>query len=125
LSSGKVQISVEGFRAELASGSDPIRVELSGNAESDSKPHLDQFFEAVHQQAVSAKCRSIDVDLMALQFMSSSCFKSFVTWLALVQKLAPEARYHIDFTSNPKIRWQRASLSALSCFAINTVRIRA
>jgi hypothetical protein len=123
LSSGNIQVSVEGFRAQLASETDAMRVELIGNAESDTKPYLDQFFEAVHLRALSDKCRSIAVDLKSLQFMSSSCFKSFVTWLALVQGLAPEARYQIDFTYNPKIRWQRASLSALSCFALNTVRI--
>ena len=117
------EIDHDGLRARLAGEGSQLRVELSGQAEADNKPKLDRFFEAVHDRAATAGCSSIEVDLKTLQFMSSSCFKSFVTWIRLVQQLAPTARYQIDFAYNPNIRWQRASLSALSCFSAETVKM--
>ena len=50
-------------------------------------------------------------------------FKVFVTWLAQVQELPTEKQYRIHFMSNPNMHWQRRSLAALSCFAVDLVTI--
>ena len=55
--------------------------------------------------------------------MNSSCFKDFVVWLSEVRKRPAPQQYRLRFVSNPKIRWQRASLASLSCFAVDLVEI--
>ncbi len=55
--------------------------------------------------------------------MNSSCFKSFVTWIGEVQDLQPDKQYRIHFRSNPEMLWQRRSLHALRCFAVDLITI--
>ncbi len=55
--------------------------------------------------------------------MSSSCFRTFVTWLSDVQDLPPERQYRIRLRSNATMLWQRRSLHALRCFAHDLVNI--
>jgi len=43
--------------------------------------------------------------------------------LAQVQELPADKQYRIHFVSNPSMHWQRRSLAALSCFAVNLVTI--
>jgi hypothetical protein len=65
------------------------------------------------------------VDFRELEFMNSSCFKCFVTWLGIVQDLEPTRQYKIVFASNRELHWQRRSLNALRCFAMGVVTIEA
>jgi hypothetical protein len=55
--------------------------------------------------------------------MNSSCFKTFITWIVRVRNLAPDAQYKIRFLSDQEKHWQRRSLGALSCFAVDLIRI--
>jgi hypothetical protein len=55
--------------------------------------------------------------------MNSSCFKIFVAWLAQVRDLDAAKQYRIHLLSNPNLLWQRRSLAALSCFAVDLVAI--
>ena len=55
--------------------------------------------------------------------MSSSCFESFATWIGQVQEALPGERYPIAFHSNAQMHWQRRSLNALRCFALDLVTI--
>lgn len=63
------------------------------------------------------------VDLTRLEFMNSSCFKSFVAWIEQVQNLDPSEQYRIQFLSDPNMHWQRRSLKALSCFAADLITV--
>ncbi len=64
-----------------------------------------------------------DVRVTALEFMNSSCMKTFVTWIGLDQGLEADKQYKIRFRSNPEIHWQRRSLHALSRFAADLVTV--
>jgi hypothetical protein len=64
----------------------------------------------------------VQIDLRELEFMNSSCFKSFVSWISEVSELT-SGHYRIRFLSNPSILWQHRSLHALSCFAAELVTI--
>jgi hypothetical protein len=46
-----------------------------------------------------------------------------VTWLKALTSLPLEQRYRIDLISDPAVRWQRASLGALRCFAADVVQL--
>ncbi len=72
---------------------------------------------------VDERPRRVVVDFRALELMSSSCFESFVTWIGQVQEALPGERYPIEFRSNAQMHWQRRSLNALRCFALDLVTI--
>ncbi len=98
-------------------------VRLTGTADLRVTETVEKLLTTVHQQATSGHLGEVKVDLRGLEFMNSSCFKSFVTWISEVQELAESAQYRILFFSNPAILWQRRSLNALSCFAAHLVTI--
>jgi hypothetical protein len=66
--------------------------------------------------------REVLVDLRELEFMNSSCFKHFVTWICEVHD-APALAPRFRFRSDPRRLWQRRSLHALSGLAGGLVSI--
>jgi len=102
-----------------------LLVRLVGTADLRVTDTVEQLLTSVHQQATAGQVSEVRVDLRDLEFMNSSCFKSFVTWISQVQELPESGQYRIRFMSNPKILWQRRSLNALSCFAAHLVTIEA
>lgn len=94
-----------------------------GTADVECKPGLEVFVKHLHDQAKENAIEKVVVDFRELKFMNSSSFKVFVTWLAQVAELPDGAKYRIHFLSNPSLHWQRRSLAALSCFAVDLVTI--
>lgn len=111
------------FSAEAALNGGALGLKLVGNADLNVKAQLDRFMASVHDQAVALKVREVAVDLRRLEFMNSSCLKSFVWWISTVQDIA-EAPYRITFLSSPSMYWQRRSLNALACLATDLVSVQ-
>jgi anti-anti-sigma factor len=102
---------------------DIIEVQLAGTADTAVRAELDDYITKLHAEAVRLNVPAVVVDLRELEFMNSSCLKVFVAWLAILRELEPIAQYRIRIRSNPALLWQRRSLAALSCFAIDLVTI--
>ena len=102
-----------------------LLVSLAGTADLRVTDAVETLLAGVHQRATAGAVREVRVDLRSLEFMNSSCFKSFVTWISQVQDLPEPEQYRIRFLSSPAILWQRRSLNALSCFAAQLVTIEA
>jgi hypothetical protein len=99
-----------------------IKVTVWGYADMRCQAALQEFLVALDAEGTRVKAEEIVVDIRALDFMSSGCFKHFVTWLATAKQ---ESRpYRIAFLSNPALHWQKLSLRALSCFAPDIVTVR-
>jgi hypothetical protein len=98
---------------------------FEGNADMSAIEALDVYLGDVHVRALETKISSVVVDFKQLEFMNSSCFKCFVTWLGKVQDLPEAQRYRIVFASNRDLHWQRRSLNALRSFAMDVVSIEA
>lgn len=111
-----------GFAAEVRF-EQPVMLELRGNADLASSRTLNTLIEQLHTALVANSSREVVVDMVGLEFMNASSFNVFVAWLALVQELPPERRYHMKFRSSDRILWQRRSLRTLSCFATDLVEI--
>lgn len=109
--------------AESSYGDGVVRIALAGNADVDAKADLEATIKKLHEESLRLAPSKVVVDLRKLEFMNSSCFKVFVSWLAQVRDLPPEKQYRIHLVSNPALHWQRRSLAALSCFAIDLVAI--
>jgi hypothetical protein len=113
------------FSAEASPGSGrSFQIKLVGNADLNVKTQLDRFITAVHDQARKASAEEVVVDLRGLEFMNSSCLKSFVWWISTVQDLGPGPNYRITFLSSPSMYWQRRSLNALACLATDLVSVQ-
>ena len=97
---------------------------LAGTADLNVKTQLDRFIASVHEEALRVSAEEVMVDLRQLEFMNSSCLKTFVWWITVVQDLAPGTGYRITFLSNPSMYWQRRSLHALACLATNLVSVQ-
>lgn len=100
-----------------------LLVRMTGTADLRVTDTIEKLLSAVHEQAIGGHLGEVKVDLRNLEFMNSSCFKSFVTWISQVQELTEALQYRIYFFSNPAILWQRRSLNALSCFAAHLITI--
>ena len=100
-----------------------VQVRFAGTADVEAKADLEVFVKRLHTEVVRLGAAKVIVDLRELEFMNSSCFKIFVAWLAQVRDLDPDNQYRIHLRSNPNLLWQRRSLAALSCFAVDLVAI--
>jgi len=100
-----------------------LSTRFRGNADLRARQALDNALTALHAEARRIGARDVAVDLSRLEFMNSSCFKSFVSWINRVQEMDAGARYQIRLLSNPALHWQKRSLHALQCFATDLVQI--
>lgn len=112
------------LRARLIREDAALVAKLSGTADLRVTESVEAILNRVHQKAIELGIPEVRVDLRELEFMNSSCFKSFVSWISEVSDM-PSGQYRIRFLSNPSILWQRRSLHALSCFAAELITIEA
>ena len=113
------------FSAQATREGRGLVVQLTGEADLDARLALEAFVVELHRCALAVAAPEVIVDLRRLEFMNSSCFKSLVTWLGEIQDLPAERRYDVRFRSNPQMLWQRRSLHALRCLAIDLVTVEA
>jgi hypothetical protein len=120
----KLERSLPDFRVAMSSANGSITIELSGTADLQAKPAIDATLAELQKASRELHTRAVSVDFTKLEFMNSSCFKSFVTWINSTASLAEDARYQIEFLSNPTLHWQKRSLHALVQFAPELVTVR-
>jgi hypothetical protein len=122
--SSPIQVAEEKYSAALVSDARGSRVVFRGTISTvNPATVLNPFVDLVHEHVVKAGERRVWIDMRELEFCNSSGFKSFVHWIQRIGDLAEGQRYGLTFLSNPMRKWQKTSLLALSCYAINTVTI--
>jgi hypothetical protein len=60
----------------------------------------------LHSEALHRAAAEVELDVLELYFMNSSCLKALVSWIDSVENDG-KALYHIRFRTNPKLLWQR------------------
>lgn len=116
------QVAEEKYSASVVADPQGTRVLLRGTISTvNPATVLNPFVDAVHEQVVKGGLRQVLVDMRELEFCNSSGFKSFIHWIQRIQQLPDAQRYGLRFLSNPARKWQKTSLLALSCYAVNTV----
>jgi hypothetical protein len=113
----------ESFESSAALNGRTLTLHFKGSAELHISEVLGPLLTQAHQEALRLGANEVRVDFEQLHFMTSSCLKRFVTWLSELQE-SPQKPYAIRFVSNPRFRWQKASLAALRCFAPEVVTIQ-
>jgi hypothetical protein len=111
------------FETSAAMHDKTLTLHFKGSAELHVCDVLGPLLRQAHQEALRLGATEVQVDFEQLQFMTSSCLKRFVTWLNEV-KASAQRPYTIRFVSNPRFRWQKASLAVLRNFAPESVTIQ-
>jgi hypothetical protein len=117
------QIASAGFSAASSFDGGALHVRFGGNADLGAKNALEELLPRLHAEALRVAAAEVVIDFTGLEFMNSSCFRSFVGWVSDVQDLPPEKQYRIRLLSNSGMLWQRRSLHALKCFADDLIAI--
>jgi hypothetical protein len=112
------------LRTEAALSPGVLDVYLSGTADVNVLPELDAFLSDVHATASRARVTSVTVDISALQFINSSCLKSFITWMTTAQAMN-EGRYMITFLFQRQSPRQGRTFGALAALAGDGVQVKA
>lgn len=99
-----------------------IKVTVWGYGDMRCQSALQEFLVALDGEATRVRADEVLMDIRGLDFMSSGCFKHFVTWLATAKQAS--RLYRVVFHSNPTLPWQKLSLRALSSFAPDMVSVR-
>jgi hypothetical protein len=116
-------ISSPTFSAASSLNGNTIRMRFTGNADLGARDALELLLPRVHSEAQRLVASEVVVDFKDLEFMNSSCFRSFVSWVSDLQDLPPDKQYRIRMLSNASMLWQRRSLHALKCFANELVHV--
>lgn len=117
------EISSPTFSVASSLSGATIRVRFAGNADLSARDALELLLPRVHTEAQRLTAPEVIVDFKDLEFMNSSCFRSFVSWVSDVQDLPADKQYRIRMLSNASMLWQRRSLHALKTFASNLINV--
>jgi hypothetical protein len=97
------------------------RVRFSGAGDTEGVAVFERFLALLHEHAVASGIKRLAVDLEQLTFINSSCLKALVSW---IYKVDTSGRpYTIVLLRNPRMHWQKSSLSTLQRLAPQVVSI--
>jgi len=108
---------------DISPGPGFVRVTFCGEADMAAAEAVRSALADAHGRALSLRSGEVILDLSRLEFMNSTCLKTFLTWLGRLEGLTPHTRYRVRMISNPSTPWQRRSLHALVAFAPDLVTI--
>lgn len=111
------------LHARVHEGDGVITVKLVGTADAVARPGLNQLLGRLHNECNRGNVREVLVDLVELEFMNSSCFKSFITWIVALRRLPDDQRYRIRFRANAELEWQERSLHPIGYFGGDLISI--
>ncbi|HEX9620740.1 MAG TPA: hypothetical protein VF989_11435, partial [Polyangiaceae bacterium] len=98
-----------------------LNVKFAGTGDMDAIAALSAFLKEVSGAAHRVDAQEVRFDVADLEFMNSTCFKSFVTFID--EAKTSGAPYKIRFLTDPNLHWQRRSLEALRRLALGLVTI--
>jgi hypothetical protein len=117
------KIDANDLRASPSFSDGQLSLSFAGSADSRSQSAIEVMLGKVHSEVLRLGLPEVAIDFRDCDFVNSSCFKAFVVWLEQIQELEADQQYRLRFYSDDTKAWQRRSLQALSCFAIELVHI--
>ncbi len=123
MSAADLTIGIGTFTATPTVEGSAIRIVFKGEGDIAALAALEKLVKALHAEALSTKATEVSLDVRDVSFMNSSCFTKLIGWVTRVRELATESRYKIRIKSNQQVLWQRRSLHALQCFAVDLITI--
>jgi hypothetical protein len=118
-----IAVKCDDFHGDASQQGGVMTVRVVGTADYAAVDALEQLLDDVHDECLRSNVKQTTVDLRQLEFMNSSCFKCLVSWITILQELAPSSQYRLTFLSNPEMHWQKRSLHSLRCFAEDLISV--
>jgi hypothetical protein len=118
-----IDLKVDELVARAVVDAGVLRLTLEGTADAAAEAALNEMLGRLHGESQRNGVREVVVDLRTLEFMNSSCFKSFITWIVAVRRLPEDQHYRIRFLANAGLHWQKRSLHAISYFGGELVSV--
>jgi hypothetical protein len=118
-----VSVTGEDFKGTAHQEGQTFNLFLKGNADYAALDALEMLLTRSHSEAVRLGAKDVVVDLRQLEFMNSSCFKCFLSWITEIQELDPDSRYKVNLLSSSQLHWQKRSLHSLRCFAVELISV--
>jgi len=116
-------VTGDDFSATATHDGAAITAVMKGNADYAALDGVEKVLTRTHVEAKRLGVSEVIVDMRELEFMNSSCFKCFVSWITDIHELAEPTQYKVRFLSNPQLHWQKRSLHSLRCFAVELITI--
>jgi hypothetical protein len=86
-------VSAANFAADATSADGVLTLSMSGVADEHSRDVVGAVIARMHNEAVRTQVAQVVLDLRELEFMSSSCIKFLVSWVAMLQEADEGNRY--------------------------------
>jgi hypothetical protein len=115
-------VRAEGFALVPVTDTDTPTVKFSGNADSEAAESLDRFLQELHRNLLDDQSTEVEVDLVELYFMTSSCIRALASWVHAVK--VADTPYRIYLQTNPRQSWQQRSLEPIKRLAPAVVVLR-
>lgn len=113
----------EGLKLIPAYDQGEVTLTLTGSATVYHPESLRSYLQKLHLENKRLGVKRVVVDIRQLEFMNSAGFSTFIDWLVTLQEEPEAAQYKVCYRSNPDYPWQRRSLHALQCLAVDLVTI--
>lgn len=113
-------ISEERCRTAITLVEGELRVLFYGEAETPLREKIRHLLAQIDSEALRLRIQYVFVDFSSLGFITSTCFKAFVTW---IERVKDHKRYRVRFASRDGEAWHRRSLTALRAFAPDLVTL--
>ncbi len=118
-----IDVQAGDLHATAHEGDGVITLKLVGTADGLARSGLNQLLGRLHNECNRGNIREVLVDLVELEFMNSSCFKSFITWIVALRRLPDDQQYSIRFRHNAELEWQERSLHPIGYFGGDLIKI--
>jgi hypothetical protein len=117
------EIATDDLTSETELNKSEFIVRLMGSAETAAMGKLDAYLKILHEEATKSGVGAVVIDMRKLEFMNSSCFKTFVSWIGVIQDSPADRQYKVRFVASEQKHWQSRSLGALACFAVDLISV--
>jgi hypothetical protein len=97
-----------------------LTLSLRGTGDLEAIEPLGDYLEKASQETRRLGIERVVFDFRELEFMNSSCFKAFVSF---IERAKESKGLGIVFRTDPRHHWQRRSLEALRRLAMGLVTI--
>jgi anti-anti-sigma factor len=115
-----IDVKERDFSTKTQRDGSSITVHMRGNWDMKAVAPLDEFTRSVQAQAAQLKVERVIVHMAEVEFINSSCLKSFARWLGSLNKTG---QHHYVVAFHTELPWQRRSLEALKALAGDKVTI--
>jgi hypothetical protein len=113
-------LALAGFDATISRREGGLSLSLRGNGDMTVSPTLGRYLKEVDALCQRERVKTLDVRLIDLYFLSSSCFQALASWVLSIASRPAETRYVVRFETNGAHTWQKRSLEAIRRVAPTT-----